>query len=512
MTGGGYQAFISYSHSDAPFARWLHRRLETYRFPRRLVGRQASRGLIPARLSPIFRDREEFPAAASLSAEVRHALRASEALIVVCSLAAASSPWVDREISEFRSLHPGRPIFLALVAGEPGEAFPPAIAAEGEEPLAADLRKQGDGRRLGLLKLLAGLVGLPLGELVQRDAQRRLRRVTAVTALTLIAMVALAVLTVTAMRARQEAERQRAAAEGLIEFMLTDLRERLKGVGRLDVLTAANQRALEHYVGQNLEDLPADTLARRARVLLAMGEDDQARGDLAYAEAKFAEARRTTAALLANAPRDPEIIFAHAQSEFWVGSLAWQRDDLATAGAAFERYAQLAARLAQVAPDDVRSLKEVGYAAGNLCSLRYEQDQKQNLVELCAQALRSMKAAAERLPHDQATLRDVANRHAWLADAYRKVGNLEAARARRREEAVIIDRLLASDPQNARFRRARIWSERALSQLERESGQTAAAKLRLRSAVRDLEALVASDPENRELSDEIGKMKEELLK
>lgn len=120
---------------------------------------------------------------------------------------------------------------LALGSGEPAQAFPPAIAAGGEEPLAADLRSEGDGRRLGLLKFLAGLGGVLLGELVQRDARRRLRRVTAVTAMALVPVVALAVLAAIALRARDEAQRQGATAEGLVEFMLTALRERLKEWG-----------------------------------------------------------------------------------------------------------------------------------------------------------------------------------------------------------------------------------------------------------------------------------------
>ena len=33
-----FRAFLSYSHADAQWARWLLRRLETYRVPSRLVG------------------------------------------------------------------------------------------------------------------------------------------------------------------------------------------------------------------------------------------------------------------------------------------------------------------------------------------------------------------------------------------------------------------------------------------------------------------------------------------
>ncbi|MCC6924607.1 hypothetical protein [Novosphingobium sp.] len=61
-----------------------------------------------------------------------------------------------------------------------------------------------------------------------------------ITAGALLLSLILAALLVFALRARAEAERQRAEAEGLVEFMLTDLRDKLKGVGRLDVMDAVN--------------------------------------------------------------------------------------------------------------------------------------------------------------------------------------------------------------------------------------------------------------------------------
>ena len=54
-----YRAFLSYSHVDAQWARWLHRRLEGFRL-RELAGRDGLRGPVPPSLAPIFRDREEF--------------------------------------------------------------------------------------------------------------------------------------------------------------------------------------------------------------------------------------------------------------------------------------------------------------------------------------------------------------------------------------------------------------------------------------------------------------------
>src|SRR6476661_7874241 len=58
-----YYAFLSYSHKDTEVADWLHRELEQFRVPHALAGRLTENGVIPNRLTPIFRDRHELAAA-----------------------------------------------------------------------------------------------------------------------------------------------------------------------------------------------------------------------------------------------------------------------------------------------------------------------------------------------------------------------------------------------------------------------------------------------------------------
>jgi len=50
------------------------------------------------------------------------------------------------------------------------------ISDKAAEPVAADAREGKDGKRNALLKLIAGIIGVPFGELRQRDRQRRIRR------------------------------------------------------------------------------------------------------------------------------------------------------------------------------------------------------------------------------------------------------------------------------------------------------------------------------------------------
>lgn len=489
-----YRAFISYSHADDRFARWLHRRLEAFQLP------ADSQGPRP-RLAPVFLDRAELAAGADLSAQVKEALAASAALVVVCSPAAAASRWVGLEIALFRALHPDRPVLAALIGGEPVEAFPQALTHHGGieyEPLAADFRKQGDGKRLALIKIVAGLSGLPLDRLVQRDAQARQRRVMAVTAAASLLSVVLALLLMTALRERAEAQRQRADAEGMVEFMLTDLRDRLKGVGRLEIMESVNRKAMEHYVSdRNLAGLPADMLQRRARLLIAMGEDDRAAGKTAEAAQEFAEAYRVTADLLAREPNNPERLFNHAQSEYWMGSVPFDQGDKARTRPHWAAYLDLAQRMVELEPGKIEWQRELGYAQANMCALaQFKPVEPDKALEHCGMASRVAGDIARARPDDLAAQIDFASNIAWHADASRLAGKGDAAVSLRKEQVTLCKGLAQRYPRDMRALEALLKAEIGLAMTHSELGQLAQARTAAQRALEVSNRLVAQDPEN----------------
>ena len=106
-----YSAFISYSHADEEWAKWLHKSLETYRLPRRLVGRETEFGPVPQRLAPVFRDRDELATATNLGDILTAALEQSACQIVICSRKSAKSRWVNEEIKTFKRLGKSNRIF-----------------------------------------------------------------------------------------------------------------------------------------------------------------------------------------------------------------------------------------------------------------------------------------------------------------------------------------------------------------------------------------------------------------
>jgi hypothetical protein len=199
-----YWAFISHSHQDK--RRWwfffrrhwgwvLHRKLETYRIPRKLVGRETRVGKVPERVYPVFLDTEELPTSSDLSNSIRSALADSRTLVVVCSPNAEQSRWVGEEVRTFKTFAEDRrgSVLGLIIGGEPNadykrqlqqaECFPEGLRYDVDlagkivrdrrvEPIAADVRSGGSSLHDATLKLVAGIVGVGYDELKQRDRAR----------------------------------------------------------------------------------------------------------------------------------------------------------------------------------------------------------------------------------------------------------------------------------------------------------------------------------------------------
>ena len=358
-----YRAFISYSHQDKSWAAWLHKALETYAIPKRLVGQATAAGVIPKRLAPIFRDRDELASATDLGRKVNEALAQSANLIVICSPRAATSRWVNEEVLAFKQIGRSESIFCLIADGEPNASSLPGreaeecfahalrfkIDADGQltdrptEPIAADARPGKDGKTNAKLKLIAGMLDIGFDALKHRELQRRNRHMAALATLALIVMAVTTTLAIVAVIARHTAvvashaaERRQKQAEALVSFMLGDLNDKLAQVARQDIMEAVDDHAMDYFQSLPTVDVTDEALAQRAKALEKIGTVRLDQGHLSAAMTSFQAASTLAAALAAAKPADTKRQLGYARILAYIGMTHWYQGALDMAQRSFE--------------------------------------------------------------------------------------------------------------------------------------------------------------------------------
>jgi tetratricopeptide (TPR) repeat protein len=495
-----YRAFISYSHKDESWARWLHRALEAYRLPRNLVGNGTLKGEVPPRIRPVFRDRDDLSSATDLGSTVKQALADSENLVVICSPNAAVSHWVNEEIRHFAGLGRIDRIFCIIVDGEPAAdgsvaaCFPTALTEIGLlEPLAADVRQWADGKRVALLKLVAGLLGLRLDELRQRDLQRRRKR-QAFTAVSVLMAVALAVTTVVS-KISERHEREK--AEQLATFVV-DLGERLQSDIDLETLALISTEAARHLQDLDPNKLSPETGKKVALALRQMGRVNQSQGKPGAALESFQRSLDILKGLNDKYPDTPGLLFELGNAEFYIGNLHLRQDRYENALESMQNYHRMTRKLVQSDPGNPAWVMELSYSHNNLAALRLESGKGINEETLfhVAEATRLMEAVFAMKPGDKAVADGYATILAWAATAQNHACNLEEAINLRERVLSLAESSTRADPANNDLKKRHAFAITGVAQAQIVTGRSQLAEQNLRLAISMLQQLSAADSSN----------------
>lgn len=497
-----YKAFISYSHRDERWASWLHRALESYRVPRKLIGSRAGEGQIPARIRPVFRDRDDLSSAVDLNTTVKQALTDSENMILICSPAAVDSHWVNEEVRQFAALGRENRIFCIIVDGEPAgvetssTCFPAALAEVGiQEPLAADVRKWADGKHLSKLKLISGILGLPLDQLRRRDLQKRQKK----WAMTAVAVALVAVILITAITARISTQQRRDSGESLVTYKLSELRTLLnvtEDPEDLAKLQQWDQQSLDRLIGNaGKED---KSLNQSAMDLRNQGNELYSSGALLDALKSY----RDSWALLAENYRrdrsDQAVFFELGQAEFYIGQVYISLGQIAEAEEAFMAYAEITRRLITLQPENAEWALEMAFALNNLGSLqeRHEVSNPERTLQFMQSALEYNQISLVLDPKNDYYRSELGQSQAFLADAQRGVCDLEGALQSRLKGVELEQAILAEDLDNVKKIQRLAFALSGYSNVQLMVGQTVEAMSNVRRSLKLLEGVLSNSPDD----------------
>lgn len=140
-------------------ARWLGKRLSTFRSPEALVRRGLPRQV---ELIRAIEDADD--------------LRSAQYLIIICTSASRSSARLAAVVTSFLESHPPACVLPVIAEGSAESSIPQILRAD--EPLAVTFPTRGRRRHSSeeLTRLLATLIGCTFDELRQREHRRRVAR------------------------------------------------------------------------------------------------------------------------------------------------------------------------------------------------------------------------------------------------------------------------------------------------------------------------------------------------
>jgi DNA-binding winged helix-turn-helix (wHTH) protein/energy-coupling factor transporter ATP-binding protein EcfA2 len=352
-------------------------------------------------------------------------------------------------------------------------------------------------------ELLTTMPELGLARL-ERDyiaaSSRKARRVERLRWLVFGLVATLAVLAsilgLAAFAAQQRAEGHRTEAEGLMAFMLGELVDKVRPLGRLDLLDSVSERAL-HYLSDasRLEERPV-ALMQRSKALQLIAEVKIARGDSAGARQALLAARRILDQLAGLEPANREVLASLGANAFWLGQIHFDRNEWAAARQRFEEYARFADRMAAAAPGDADAWIEQSYARNSLGSVALKQGDTGAAVQAFSASVMLKARALASKKRDAVLQADLADSISWLASATVQLGELDTAMRLFQHERSLLRPLLGTGSGDGLWRHRHALALRRQAELHFARGDNAAGMALLAQSVQLLRQLVLADPSN----------------
>jgi DNA-binding winged helix-turn-helix (wHTH) protein len=301
--------------------------------------------------------------------------------------------------------------------------------------------------------------------------------------------------------AEKQAQQKRLAAESLLGFMVGDFADKLRSIGRMDLLDGISNKALEYF--SDFSDAEKDHyLSTQAR--LQHGQTLEAMGEVAYSRDKIDEAktallaaRDKLAPVLAEQPDNLELLKTLGANAFWLGQIQYDANNWLAVKPEFELYYSYSQAMYKIAPDSVDALMELSYATNSLGSLAMNLQEFEQATAFFDESLNLKLLAKAKDPGNTALIADIADTRSWLARAASAEGNTNQVIAMHLQIQAEFERMNKEVKADA-YLLDRIFSSYSiLASIYNYQGLTKQAFAKVYQARGLLEQAVLQDPDNK---------------
>ncbi|WP_417359363.1 winged helix-turn-helix domain-containing protein [Gallaecimonas pentaromativorans] len=237
-------------------------------------------------------------------------------------------------------------------------------------------------------------------------------------------------LSVKSNQAEKRATEQRLAAENLLGYMVGQFADKLRGIGRMDLLDGISSKALDYFKsvsGSDEDHIGFDGRFQHGQTLEAIGEVAYSRGKTDEAKNALLAAQKELLPLLKQQPDNLELLKSLGANAFWLGQMRYDLADWPGAEKWFSQYLTYSQAMYEKAPQDGNALMELSYALNSLGSVQMKQQNFSEARQHFERSLALKEKALKQDPTNVQRMADVVNARSWLASAASAEGNIRKA-------------------------------------------------------------------------------------
>jgi DNA-binding winged helix-turn-helix (wHTH) protein/energy-coupling factor transporter ATP-binding protein EcfA2 len=236
-------------------------------------------------------------------------------------------------------------------------------------------------------------------------------------------------MSVRSFEAEKLAQQKRLAAESLLGFMVGDFADKLRSIGRMDLLDGISNKALEYFsdfsTANQGQYLSTEARLQHGQTLEAMGEVAYSRDKIDEAKTALLAAREKLAPVLVEQPDNLELLKTLGANAFWLAQIHYDAKDWVAAKPEFELYYHYSQTMYRIAPDNLDALMELSYATNSLGSLAMKLQQFEQATAFFDESLTLKLLVKAKTPDNTALIADIADTRSWLASAALANGEIQ---------------------------------------------------------------------------------------
>ncbi len=332
---------------------------------------------------------------------------------------------------------------------------------------------------------------------VKRASRRSRFRNLAIATVTALGIVA-GVASLIANDARKTAVERQTQAESLVGFMLGDLMDRLRPLGRLNLLDVVGDEAMQYLRSQDTKDANTETQLLRANALIQIGEIRITQADSNKAEAAFLEANEILENLIQQRPAHGPTLLQAGNAKYWLGYLNYLENNLDEASGKWQGYKDHAEQWVSLEPDNLDAKMELSYAWNNLGTIANANRQLTDANLYFEQSTELKQQVLAARPDDIALAIELADSYSWTARTAQRTGLLDKASNYFQEEIDLMNSLYSADQDNTQVLYRLIVAKLNSGRLTSVLSNTETALSIYQSAISQMQSLIDIDSTNKE--------------